>query len=118
MSIRSELLKSARNLVDDFGYPLTITRVTGTTYDPATGTNTESITTATIIGLILKYRKSELDGNMILSDDRKLIVKGGVVVPKVNDRVSGVGGTMRIVRVQAAAPSLTDDMFYVCQVRA
>jgi hypothetical protein len=97
---------------------MTLGRVSGVSYSSATGTNTETITTYTITGLITHYMKDEIDGVTILSDDRKATIKSGVVVPQVNDRLTGVSGTMRIVEVVAVAPTASSDMFYVCRVRA
>lgn len=54
----------------------------------------------------------------VLSDDRKATIRSGVVVPQVNDRLTGVNGTMRIVEVVSVAPTGSSDMFYVCRVRA
>lgn len=118
MSIRSELTKTANSLISDFGYDMTLSRVSGTSYSSTTGTNTETITTYTVTGLITHYTKDEINGVTVLSDDRKATIRSGVVVPQVNDRLTGVNGTMRIVEVVSVAPTGSSDMFYVCRVRA
>jgi hypothetical protein len=118
MSIQSELTKTANNTIADFGYSLTLSRVSGSSYSSATGTNTETITTYTVTGLITHYTRDEVNGVTILSDDRKAIIKSGVITPQVNDRLTGVGNTMRIVEVVSVAPTASSDMFYVCTVRA
>lgn len=60
MSIRSELTKTANSLISDFGYDMTLSRVSGTSYSSTTGTNIETITTYTITGLITHYMKDEI----------------------------------------------------------
>lgn len=118
MSIRSELIKTAGSIISDFGYAMTLGSVSAGSYSSATGTNTETVTSYTVTGLITHFTKDEINGLTILSDDRKATIKSGVAVPKVNDRLTGVNGTMRIVEVVAVAPTASSDMFYVCTVRA
>lgn len=118
MSIRSELRKTSSHIITDLGYSLTLSRVTGQSYDSATGTNTETTTSFSVTGLVTHYTKSEIDGVTILSDDRKVTIKAGGAVPQVNDRVLGIAGVMRVVDVMSLAPDESGDMFYVCRVRA
>ncbi len=118
MSIRSELAASARTVISEFGYALTLTRITGSSYSSVTGTNTVTTANSSVVGVVTDYTENEIDGVTILSDDRKIIMQGGVVVPQVNDTVTGFYGTMRIVSVNTMTVTTSIDMFYVCQVRA
>lgn len=118
MSIRSELAASAKTLIADFGYALTLTRVTSASYNSATGTNTQTTSSFSVVGAVTNYTENEIDGVTILSDDRKIIMQSGVAVPQVNDTVTGFYGTMRIVSVNTMTVTTSTDMFYVCQVRA
>ena len=118
MSIRSELKKTSSGIIDYFGYPLTLTRVSGQTYDPSTGRNTETLTTFTVSAVLTHFIDDEVNGITILSSDMKITIKAGVVVPQVNDRISGHGREMRIVEVMSLAPNDTEDMFYMCRLRS
>lgn len=118
MSIRSELAISARTLISEFGYALTLSRVTGSSYSSVTGTNTITTANFSVVGVVTEYTQNEIDGETILSDDRKIIMQMGAAVPQVNDTVTGFYGTMRIVAVTSSTVTASTGMFYVCQVRA
>lgn len=118
MSIRSELATSARAIIGEFGYALTLSRTTGSSYSSATGTNTLTTANFSVVGVVTDYTDNEIDGVTILSEDRKVIIQGGVAIPQVNDTITGFYGTMRVVSVNTTTVTTSVDMFYVCQARS
>lgn len=119
MNVREESLKSSKSLIREAGYSLTLVRNVGYTYDTNTATNVASTSSETVKGLVTSFAKSDIDGNMILADDRKVtFFSNNSTTPKPNDKIVWNGATLLIVRVIEAVPSPEYDSFFICQARA
>lgn len=91
-------------LLEDAGYDLTLTRLTGSTYNTTTGTMSAGTSANhTIRGVFINYRNENVDGSVIRAGDRLLLVRaaGAPVTPAIGDTVDGV----RILDVRTIAPN-------------
>lgn len=66
--------------------------------------------------MVDSYTAREIDGELIRTTDKKLMVEAGVVVPTVADRITVLGVTHEIVSVMPAAFGGVD-LYYVIQAR-
>jgi len=87
--------------------------------DPTAGPQGGNTTTHTFKGIIQFYRDNEVDNELILHEDRKILIKtlsiSPAVVPKKGMRISmeDDDGTYHVVRVNRDPASAT----YLCQAR-
>lgn len=103
------------NLLADYGTDLTLTRLNGSVYNPATGSMSAGTTaTFTIRGVFINYREEQIDNTSIRASDRKLLIqgKGLLTTPQIKDRVSGVE-IIDVRRIQAGNTVIA----YACQTR-
>lgn len=106
----------AATLLEKFGADLTLTRAGTPTYNPATGDVTADADTAfTIRGVFVAYRDEHIDGTLIQSGDRKLLVSadGSETAPQKGDVVDG----MSLINVRTFAPNGIA-VAWSCQARA
>lgn len=105
-------------LLADLGESLTLVSVTAGAYNTATSSVTETTANYTFTGAVTSYNSREIDGTLIQSGDRKVIVaaSGLAVVPKISDKVTGIGDTVRVVNVRTLRES-GETVAYVLQVR-
>ena len=81
--------RDVQRLLTTHGYDLSLKRTNnGGSYNTATGKvsgGTASI--ATVRGVFIDYRESDIDGTSILADDRKLLLqaRGLTITPKTGD---------------------------------
>ena len=84
-------------LLKDKGQAVTITRRTAGTYDTATGAATVTTTTKTGYAAIMDHSSNNIDGTLIKSGDKKLLLSpAGISAPVLNDTVT-VGGVIYTV---------------------
>jgi hypothetical protein len=109
---------TANRLLKDKGQSLTISRQTAGAYDPATGQTTVTVTTQTGTGAIFDYRDENVDGVLILSGDKQLLLSAvnttgtALTAPEVNDTVTDAGSVVRtITRIKTLAPAGTVVMY-------
>lgn len=105
-------------LLADLGESLTLISVTTGVYDPATSSVTETTTNHSITAAVVNYNANQIDGTLIQAGDRKVIVaaSGLAVTPKQNDKVTGLGDTVRVISVRTFRES-GSTVAYVLQVR-
>lgn len=105
-------------LLEKYGKPCTITRVTEGTYDPATGSiSAESVVTSTPFALIEDYKGIDFISGMIEKTDRKVTIPAkGQDEPAPNDRLSIDGVTYSVISV-GVVWSGEQAALYVMQVR-
>lgn len=113
MTIEAEL----RSLINDIGKPLTLRKVTEGTYSPSTGLITNINTDTSVKGMMLNYKDSQLDDDIIRRGDRKIVLRASDgVVPEIQDVVLDGLVEYRLVNVRQIEQAGTD-LIYVCQGR-
>ena len=113
----TEMAEVAVELIEEFGAPVTLNRVTGDQYDPVTGNEFEGdADPVTTKGLVTSYPVKLIDGTRILATDRKLIIDGSVEplmadIPEMNGEKLGT-----IVNIEKKNPTGTALVYFI-QVR-
>ena len=97
---------TALSLLTKFGADVTVTRVTTGTYDPATGTNAVTTSTATVKGVVLDFGAgvSMVGGNMVTAGDKRLVLEAAAA-PDMNDRFTANGKTYAPVSIGEVNPA-------------
>jgi len=105
------------------GQAMTLTRVSGGTYDPVAGSTTGSTTTTyTVYGITTNYNNLTLlashnrPDSLILAGDKQAIVNAGTVEPLPGDTLAASGVTWKVIAADAVDPAGTA-LLYKCQVR-
>jgi hypothetical protein len=87
--------------------------------DPTAGPQGAVVTTHTFRGIAQTYTDDEIDNNLILREDRKILIIAGTLSPAIEPltgmtvTVDGTPGLFEIVRVKRDPASAT----YLCQGR-
>jgi hypothetical protein len=100
MALADSLRKVANKAIGKFGGDVTIQFVTLGTYNPATGKVNETITTATVKGVLEDVNASETN-DLVRNDDKKLTVAASALstVPGVDDKVLISNVTHQVVQI-------------------
>ena len=119
----TKMQTTANKLLKGKGQAVTLSRQTAGAYDPATGTSTVVVTTQNGTGAIFDYEDKNVDGVLILSGDKRLLLSAmsstgsALTAPEVNDTVTDAGAVVRtITRIKTLAPAGTVVM-YECNLR-
>lgn len=107
---------SAHRMLTRYGQTVTLSRHTIGSYDPSTGSSTDTVTTQTATGIIFEwgrnssspsYGESNIDTSLILSGDKQLYLSPtGITTPIVNDTITDVNGkSYTIIVVKELAPA-------------
>lgn len=119
MSFYGEMSATARDMLREFGKPVTVTLVTQGTYDPATSAKSHDaeIITATK-GVQTSFSLRDVDGTSILATDVRLLVAASSLArkPKPGDRVVIAGETYGVVNSKAVEPGPVA-LLYAVQLR-
>jgi len=116
MAFYDDMATVARDLIDDFGAAITLTRTAGEVINPVTGVVTPgSDTVYTPNGIIKQYLTSQIDGTRILNSDR-LLVLDDTVEPLQDDVIVSSGETWNIIDTQVMNPAGTP-LVYFTQIR-
>ena len=111
---------TALRLLTEFGHSVTLKRVTGNSYNPATGTNTPTYSTLTGTGADFDYTPGEVtrSGGLVQVADRKLyLATGGITSdPLPNDLVIIGAVTWTVMAVARLAPGGVT-VLYTLQLR-
>lgn len=101
MALADSLRKVANKAITKFGGDVTIQFVSLGTYNPTTGSATESFTTETVKGVLEDVSASEVN-DLVRGDDKKLTVAASALsaVPGPDDKVLISSVTHQIVRVE------------------
>ena len=97
----------ALGLLKQFGQSMTLQRVTPGTYDPATGSKTDTTEDITVTGAIFDIEDARVNGSTVLRGDKVATIsaKGLDSDPKANADLLYVGGERhQIVSVKPLAP--------------
>jgi len=101
----------ANKLLRGKGQTVTLTRQTAGTYNPATGQATITTTTQTGVGAIFDYADKNIDGALIVSGDKQLLLSAlnsvgtALTPPAVNDTVTAGGVVRTITRIKTLSPA-------------
>lgn len=108
---------TAEKLLAKFGSAITLSRKTGDSVDPITGTVTAG-TDASVIttGLLTPYPDKMVDGTRILKSDRKLVLSNEHAPLPTDKPVIG-GESWAIVDIETVKPNGVDAVVFFCQVR-
>lgn len=109
---------TALSLLTKFGEDVTVTRVTTGTYDPSTGANAVTTSTAMVKGVVLDFGAgtSMVGGNMVTAGDKRLLLEAAAA-PDMNDRFTANGMTYAPVSIGEVNPAGTVVLFDI-HVRA
>jgi hypothetical protein len=102
-------------LLERYGSALALTRMVGATYNPANGTLSGGTATPfSVHGVFINYADENIDGTVVRSGDRRLLVRpqGSTTVPAIGDAVGG----MRVLDVRTYAPNGVA-IAWACQTR-
>lgn len=90
MAFYDEMATVARDLLNEFGAPVTFTRVTGEVKNPATGAviTPGTTTTSSPKGVIVPIKSNLIDGTRIKAGD-KLLITDDTFAPAMTDKVAG-----------------------------
>jgi hypothetical protein len=117
MDFYSRMQQTANKMLQGKGQAVTITRQVSGAYDPATGTATVTTTVQNGYGAIFDYSDKNVDGVLILSGDKQLLLSAvnstgtALTAPEVNDTVTAGGMVRTITRIKALSPAGTTVMF-------
>lgn len=107
-----------KNLIDEFGELAQFTRVSGGTFNPATGQKTgETSTTWSLKVTSMAYETQAFDGENVQTGDIKLMLAADTYVPQANDRVRFNNQDWFVISIPQFARLQGEDVFYEVQVR-
>lgn len=84
----------------DLAQPVTITKKANPTYNATTGAVTAVTSTVSANGLLLRFRNSEIDGKLVLRDDRRLLVPYSSVAIDISDEITVASVVYQILNVR------------------
>jgi hypothetical protein len=112
------LQKTATKLITNFGANAVITRLSGRTFNPATGAySTGSSTNFTLKAVRSQFNAFEKASESVQDKDVRLLAQSGVTVPVINDTLTFDSVVYRIMEVKTESPSGTD-VFYDLHCRS
>jgi hypothetical protein len=100
MTLATSLRATASKLMAKFGGTATIRRVTNGTYNPVTGTASESTSDTTVKGVVEDVNAREVN-DLVQAGDRRLTIAAADVnaAPTTSDRIIISGVTYQVVRI-------------------
>lgn len=99
------LATTATNLLTKFGQELTFTRTSKGSYDPGTGTTTDTTSTFTKNGVLFDYRDADIGDQTVLAGDRRLVSEAHTY--EVGDTVAIGSDVYRVISVSTNQPGDT-----------
>jgi hypothetical protein len=117
MEFYSRMQQTANKMLKGKGQTIVITRQVSGAYDPTTGQATVTTTVQNGYGAIFDYSDKNIDGELILSGDKQLLLSAvnstgtALTAPEVNDTVTAGGMVRTITRIKALSPAGTTVMF-------
>jgi hypothetical protein len=123
MSIYTKLRATANKMLKGKGQTITLTKQTPGTYNTSTGAVTVTTATSYAYGAIFDYGNKSIDGTLIKSGDKQLLLSAYstttgtlLTAPVVNDKVTVAGITYTITQIKTVAPGGTT-VIYDCNIR-
>jgi len=117
MDFYARMQATANKLLKGKGQKVTLTRQVSGAYDPVTGQATVTTTIQAGTGVIFDYADKNIDGVLILSGDKQLLLSAvnstgtALTAPLVNDTVTAGGMVRTITRIKALSPAGTTVLF-------
>lgn len=106
MSFYPDMAVTADALIREFGQTVTIKRIATGAYDPATGSATTNATTQTGFATVMDFGIKDIDGTLIKTGDKRMLLSAlGIVAPQVDDVVSFGSSSCVIKNVNAQDPA-------------
>lgn len=99
------LKQSADRLIQRFGQTYTFTRTTKGSYDPATGTTTDTTATFQKSGVLFDYSDGDSADQTVLAGDRRLLAEAHSY--EVGDTLVIDSQTYRVISISANQPAGT-----------
>ncbi len=97
MSLSASATNATERLLKKYGEDGSLIRVTGSAYDTATGTNTETTATQACKVYVSAVSAEDMADETVLRTDSKFIMSVvGVTAPEVNDRLTVDGVTYNV----------------------
>ena len=107
---------TADELIAEFGAPCTLSTQAQTGYDGlGNSINTPSVSIGGI-GVILPYKRSEIDGSRVQMGDAKFLLSTRAV-PLIDMRLTLAGEVWRVVSVMPLSPDSVTVVMYTLQLR-
>lgn len=102
-----------------FGQSLTLTHKTIGAYDPATGAAAETTSTQTGVGVVSGWGQGFIDGSLIKSSDKQLLLSAtDITAPALGDTVTVGNVVYTLVEpLNTVSPGATV-VLYQCNLRA
>lgn len=95
---------TATRLLQRFGAAATVKRVSGSAYDPDTGTMTPTYTSLPSTAAVFDYAQKYIDGTLILQGDKQAYCAPGVA-PVQGDQFDWQGVTYTVIAVKPVSPA-------------
>lgn len=112
------LQQTASRLIDNFGAVAVITRASGSTFNPATGSYSGgSTTTINAKSVRAQFSQSEKASQAVQESDIKLLVEAGKGIPLIDDNVLFDSTDYKVIAVKEVSPSGVD-VYYELQLRS
>lgn len=99
------LAATATSLLTKFGQELTFTRTTKGSFNPGTGTTSDTTSTFIKNCVLFDYRDGDIDGQTILSGDRRAVAEAYAY--EVGDTVEIGDDVFRVVSISTNQPGDT-----------
>lgn len=99
-----ELSEVSTSLINDFGAPATWIQTIAGTYDPQTGTSTDTTTSTQLNAVRVNYANRDIDGTLIKTTDFMLLVDGEHDI-STDDKMTFDGQTLEIVNRIPVSPA-------------
>jgi hypothetical protein len=96
------ITKSATALITKFGKEYTFTRTTDGSYDPTTGTTSQTTATFNKFSCVFDYNEQDLANSAILQDDKRMLVESHDFL--VGDKVVIGSDTYQVISVSPIQP--------------
>lgn len=112
---------SVKRLLDNFGQNVTVSVWSEGTYNASTGVATPGSSDKTVRGVVLDFKRQEIDGTEVQLGDKKLIAhtkdtSGVSYTPDAHAKVTVSGAVHEVVSVMPLTPAGTD-VLYTLQLR-
>lgn len=106
---------TATRLLERFGAAATVRRVSGSAYDPDTGTTVPTYTDHATTAAVFAYDQKYIDGTLILQGDQ-LAYCAPAVAPAQGDKFTWQGADLTVVAVKPVSPAGVP-VLYEVQIR-
>jgi hypothetical protein len=95
---------TATRLLINFGAVCTLKRQSAGSYDPATGTDTVTVSSLASVAVVFDYPQKYIDGTLILQGDKQAYMDPGVT-PKQGDVLTWQGADYQVIAVKPLSPA-------------